>query len=407
MNADPIRVHTSGISDGAAVRFSPEKKKPGEDDGSPPQLISDGFCESTAPEIKKPRSKSPGGSDSHTRGAAGDAPVQTEPHRLPEIPGKSAPESVRTNTNGTITVLSPPPPGTSSEEVNFARLYGVETSPAGDRPQHFTRDAVEQLYFTGGRPEDGAPPSDAGKELYGVIKSTLLDPVPQCPYGSPSLYFTGGLPGSGKGYVLRKMAEGPTPGGHMPQFVHVDPDEIKKYLLSDFAARNPQVREEMSRTPGWNDMIHESASALAKQLMSDALASGKDIVFDSSMASTNVEKYRKYARVARDKGYRIYGLINEVSEETAQERAVKRAKKPMELTLPDGETLALPGRLLQPRYIHECALNLQTNVDTYLGEGLFDRCVIFDGTSRDTPVKASLERVQNPDGSFTSRTSTP
>jgi hypothetical protein len=139
--------------------------------------------------------------------------------------------------------------------------------------------------------------------------------------------------------------------------------------------------------------------------MEDALVSGKDVVFDSSMASGNLEKYRKYARKARAGGYKIYGMIAGVSEETAQERAVQRAKKNMEIKLPGGETLKLPGRLLQTHYIHDCALNLESNLHTYLEEGLFDRCVIFDNNTPVPTVLSEHERIEKPDGTFTSTTS--
>jgi len=308
-----------------------------------------------------------------------------------------SPSAIRTNGNGTLSVIeeSRAPQGqTDSGGINFAELYGVNVGNASHIPQRFSAEEVERCYFKSSGPQGVGELSEEGVKMYEAVKAKYLDSVPVCPVGPPTMYLTGGLPGSGKGYILSKIMQG------KPQFVLVDPDEIKKDILRDIADKNPKLKGEMSQYNGWNDVVHETSSDLAKRLMSDALMSGKDIVFDSSMASSNVGKYRGFADRARAMGYRVNGIIADVSEDTAVKRAYQRADTPVRLDLKNGETLNLRGRFTQPDYIHECALNLHSNLDTYLQEGMYDRCVVFDNNSPDPTVSASYVREKHRDGTF-------
>jgi predicted kinase len=309
-----------------------------------------------------------------------------------------SPSAIRTNGNGTLSVIeeSGARQGqTDSGGINFAEIYGVNVDTASHLPQRFTSDEVERCYFKSSGPQGIGELSGEGMKLYEAVKAKYLDSVPVCPVGPPTIYLTGGLPGSGKGYVLSKIMQG------KPQFVLVDPDEIKKDILRDIADKNPQLKGEMAQYNGWNDVVHETSSDMAKRLMSDALASGKDIVFDSSMASSNVGKYRDFAKRARAMGYQVNGIIADVSEETAITRAYQRADTPVRLNLKNGDTLSLHGRFTKPDYIRECSQNLHSNLSTYLQEGMYDRCVVFDNNSPDPKVSAAYEREKLPDGTFT------
>lgn len=320
---------------------------------------------------------------------SGTVPIESKATDIAPAGGK-----IHQNSNGTLSVIpeAPTPSGGtgSTGEMNFARLYGVD-GPA-TAPQHFTRAEVDRFYLRG---EELSP---EGMRLYETLKTRYIDEIPRCKRGSPALYLTGGLPGSGKGFILSKIMK------DEPQFVLVDPDEIKKHILRDLAKANPELKGEMAADRNWSDVIHETSSIMAKRLMNDALRSGKDIVFDSSMATKNVDKYRSYARTARANGYRVYGLITNVTEDTANQRALMRAGKPTDVILGDG-VLSLPGRLTRSDYIHDCAQNLQSNLDTYLQEGIYDRCTVFDNNEHSPDgalrVMATYTRQQNPDGTFT------
>ncbi len=134
--------------------------------------------------------------------------------------------------------------------------------------------------------------------------------------------------------------------------------------------------------------------------MDEALTTGKDIVFDSSMATKNVGKYREYANRARRNGYKVYGIISDVSELTANERARKRADIPTKVILDTGAIVNLPGRLTTSDYIHDCAENLTENLNTYLGESLYDQCIVYDNNAPVPVPKSIHKRVKMPDGTF-------
>jgi len=323
---------------------------------------------------------------------------ETAPEPTQQISETSKPpSSIKTNENGTLSIIEESPSSQSqspSGEINFARMYGVETSPAPNCPESFSEKDVESFYYSTNGPDGVGDLSPEGMKLYEAVKAKYLDRVPVCPVGPPTLYLTGGLPGSGKGYILSRILK------DRPEFVLVDPDEIKKDILRDLAERSPQMKEQIADHATWNDVIHETSSDMAKRLMNDALVSGKDIVFDSSMASRNINKYRNYAKHARVLGYQVNGIISDVSEETAVERAYKRAGNPIKINLGNDETLTLRGRFTKPAYIHDCAQNLQSNLDTYLKEGMYDRCVIFDNNSTTPTPSAVYEREQLPDGTF-------
>ncbi len=295
-----------------------------------------------------------------------------------------------TNENGTLSIIEEPTaaPTQDTGGVNFAKMFGVETEPKAEStvPKHFNAQEIEGHYFANGADKaKGLNDLSAdGKKLYESIKARYLDSVPKCPHGSPTLYLTGGLPGSGKGFILSKIM------GDSPQMVRVDPDEIKKDILHDLARKDPGLLDEAATNKTWGNDIHETSSFMAKRLMDDALVSGKDIVFDSSMASGNVGKYRGYAATARQNGYKVNGIISDVSVETANQRALGRADKPTILKLDDGSTKTLPGRLTERSYIEGCAKHLDSNLKTYLSEGMYDHCMVFDNNSSENPAQVKM-----------------
>lgn len=305
-----------------------------------------------------------------------------------------------TNANGTLSIIEEPAaaPTQDTGGVNFAKMFGVDTGSKAEStvPKHFNSREIEGHYFANGADKAKGlnDLSGDGKKLYEAIKARYLDSVPQCPHGSPTLYLTGGLPGSGKGFILSKIM------GDSPQMVRVDPDEIKKDILHDLARKNSNLLDEAATNKTWGNDIHETSSFMAKMLMDDALVSGKDIVFDSSMASGNVDKYRNYAATARQNGYKVNGIISDVSVETANQRALGRADKPTILKLEDGSTKTLPGRLTERSYIEGCAKHLDSNLKTYLNEGMYDHCMVFDNNSSENPaqVKMVYKREIGPDG---------
>jgi len=146
--------------------------------------------------------------------------------------------TISANANGTLSIIdTPPAPGphqTDPGEINFAKLYGVDTTSSSTVPQHYNLKEVEGHYLAGGV-QKAQTLSEEGLKLYETVKKRYLEAVPRCPHGSPSLYLTGGLPGSGKGHILSRVMK------DRPEFVKVDPDEIKKLILRDLVSKNPET----------------------------------------------------------------------------------------------------------------------------------------------------------------------
>ena len=280
-------------------------------------------------------------------------------------------------------------------ELSSAPALGLLPKPAlqASPPTSFTQKAVHAYYLS----PDEKSLSPAGKAIYAKLRAKYLDDVQMCPIGTPTVYFTGGLPGSGKSSVLDYLWK------ESKDFVLVDPDSIKKDIVEDLAMLNPALRSEMAADPQWGTSVHWPSSLMAKELMDEALGSGKDIVFDSSMSTPDQDKYRKFAADSRRNGYHVKGLICNVGVEKSIERAEKRAKKPVSLPLPDGDKLLLPGRMVQADYIRECQGRLQQNMGAYLAEGLFDGVNVFDN-NQDGQMPRLVEtyqRVATLDGHYT------
>ena len=260
-------------------------------------------------------------------------------------------------------------------------LDGVGAAKASSVPQSFTQKEVDSYYMTTGA--DGKVGlSDAGKAVFATVKAKFMDPVPKAPFGSPTLYFSGGLPGSGKSATMRELFK-----GSKDEFVRVDPDAIKETLLEDLATKNPALRPQMAADDSWAGVVHETSSLMAKQLANESLGTGKDVLYDSTMASATPDKFQNLAAKARAVGYRVQALITKVTPETAARRALERAKYPTVLNLPDQTTLKLPGRLIQKDYIDECQSHLENNLHHFVQTGLFDRMTVFNNDKDGMPAQ--------------------
>lgn len=261
---------------------------------------------------------------------------------------------------GTPGVAAPPAPDPPA-------LVGSGTPPQArglpSVPRQFTQKEVQAYYLSA----DEESLSEIGRALYTRMKGKYLDPVPEATLGSPTLYFTAGLPGSGKGAVLESM------WAEAQDFVLVDPDHLKYDILKDLLAKNPDLGPQMMQDREWGTVVHWTSSLLAKELLLDGLSQKKDLVFDSSMSTPDADKYRKFSIMAREQGYRINALICQVDLDKSIERADKRSRKAIQV-----DNLLLPGRLVTPDYIRGCNERLQANLDSFFAEGLFDFAAAFD-----------------------------
>lgn len=127
----------------------------------------------------------------------------------------------------------------------------------------------------------------------------------------------GGLGGAGKSTVLSKYA-----GIDLSQYLVVNPDDIKEVL-----ARRGLVPKVDGLSPmEASNLVHEESSHVAKQLAARALADGKNMIWDITMASRASTEGRIDS--LRAAGYtHIEGVFVDIPVETSVERAGERHRR--------------------------------------------------------------------------------
>lgn len=268
------------------------------------------------------------------------------------------------------------------------------------KPQKFTRDEIEDFYLSLKELTDAQIANienldeiltNDGLRLYEIIKTKYLEPVPKCPVGSPTIYNTIGLPGSGKSTIVKKKIM----AGN-PEFVLIDPDEIKTDILKDILKINSNLKGEIVNNPQWAGVIQRISTRLSLRLLQDALLSGKDIILDS-MSIRMPDFYRKMVSTARQKGYLFAGIVSNVSTENSIKRVNKRANIPLQIELENGEHLTVAGRRPGEKYVNSCAQDIEKNLPEALKEALFDFCVVFDNNKEGEPPRVIASYVKSKD----------
>ncbi len=152
----------------------------------------------------------------------------------------------------------------------------------------------------------------------------------------------GGLPGSGKTTVLRDQA-----GIDLSQYLTINPDEIKEEM-----ARRGMIPELDGLSPmEASDLVHEEASAIAKQLARRALAEGVNVIWDVTMSS--LESTEERISALRAAGYRrVEGVFVDIPIEVSVRRAEARHRADHE----DYRAgIGLGGRYVPPEVIRSKA----------------------------------------------------
>ncbi len=120
--------------------------------------------------------------------------------------------------------------------------------------------------------------------------------------------------------------------------------------------------------------------------MKDALRSGCDVVYDSSMSTPDRQRYQDFVDLARSQGYRVHAMICEVDLNKSIERAEARANKSLLLDSPQGP-LKLLGRRVTADYVRECSGRLKDNLTVFQAAGFFDHVSIFDNSVDGQPMR--------------------
>jgi hypothetical protein len=161
------------------------------------------------------------------------APLPTKPRGLAGTRAKLLSAAALTLSFSTLAAQFPSQVANWSVAVTASPVLAAPTKV----PQQFSQAAVQSYYLC---PEEESL-SAQGRALYESLKIRYLGDAQAIDMGTPTAYFTGGLPGSGKGQLLEKMHA-------MGGFVVVDPDLLKRDVMLDLLEKNPASVQPCNRT---------------------------------------------------------------------------------------------------------------------------------------------------------------
>lgn len=182
----------------------------------------------------------------------------------------------------------------------------------------------------------------------------------------------GGLGGAGKSTVLKKSAEIDS-----SEYLVLNPDDIKELM----AERDliPKV-DDVSPMEA-SDLVHEESSHIAKQLAARALAEGKNVMWDITMASRGSTEDR--INRLRKAGYtNIEGIFVDIPVEMSVERAGQRHRRGHEdfrNSRGKGGRYVPPGVIRENRDTEYGSKNRRTFEDL---KHRFDKWVIYDNSGK-------------------------
>jgi predicted ABC-type ATPase len=186
------------------------------------------------------------------------------------------------------------------------------------------KDSLAEHLISDGK---GGYKLDAAKQAeHDAIKAHFLEGVPKS--NDPTMHFLGGGPASGKSNAVSNPAMGFPKTIDSPEVKNgsakADAVVINADLVKD------QLKEYQDRLaahdPTAAGYCHEESSMLAKEIYKDALAQGKDVVFDG-VGNTSKEAVEKKINDAQSMGYKVIGTYVTCPTDTAVERANARAEK--------------------------------------------------------------------------------
>lgn len=191
------------------------------------------------------------------------------------------------------------------------------------------------------------------KTIHREIREELLKMGDVAAKGEkPRVILTGGIPGSGKSSMMKndvyaKRFEG---------YVHLDADDIKKTLA---------IRDGYDKVTWQAALYHDESSDVVMMTIKDAVAQGKNIIYDGTMKKTGkiVELVDEFKKA----GYTVEVAYADLPMEKAMVRATERFIKE-------------EGRFVDPVYV---ASNGSQNIKSY--ETIKDKVDVY--RKWDTDVK--------------------
>jgi len=152
------------------------------------------------------------------------------------------------------------------------------------------------------------------KRIHDLILSEFFSENEHVPHDKKAV-LSGGLGGSGKGFVLKNEEHGA--GVDESQYMTIDPDKIKEKMIEHGLA--PEIDGVTPLETAW--LIHEESSDISKRLTNVAIGEGRNVVLDNTMGSDSV--FRK-VQALKDEGYDVEGVFVDVPVQTSIDAAFSR-----------------------------------------------------------------------------------
>jgi predicted kinase len=151
--------------------------------------------------------------------------------------------------------------------------------------------------------------------IQGNLVASLYEGASDVPCDQKSIV-AGGLPGSGKSTTLGTRA-----GIDLTQYLMINPDNIKGEMAKEGLIPEVEGLSPMEAS----DLVHEEASAIAKQLARKAMSDGKNIIWDITMSSHQSTQRRIDDLHAA--GYTVEGVFIDLPVEVSVRRADARHRE--------------------------------------------------------------------------------
>ena len=212
--------------------------------------------------------------------------------------------------------------------------------------------------------------SVVGERLLNRLEKSIVENAPPSKSEHPWLILTGGAPAAGKSTLVKFLY------GEEPPLVHVDPDELKLELVRELIATFPELQEQIRSSKDWSEAVHESSVVLGRELSMAGLASGKDVLLEGTLR----KPYNKVPLIeeAREGGYKVKALVVDVPLDVSLSRALKRAERPLKLTLRNREVVDLSGRTVPPKVIERDHSQVTSSFTWLVAGGYLDAYAVYD-----------------------------
>lgn len=203
--------------------------------------------------------------------------------------------------------------------------------------------------------------------------------------GTGEALIMGGLAGAGKSSFLKR--DGAQLGiemdasGNSKSHIVINPDDIK----SDMIERGMVPRYAGLKPGETAALTHEESSDITKLLTARALSTGRNVIFDITLAGKDPEKLRrKYIDPLNANGYHVTGAFVESKVEDSLSRATTRHQKPTASGVPTMNGRYVPLHLVReaksddPNYLsvnHKNFFEILPQLDSAYTVGYADRAL--------------------------------